>query len=319
METNNVSNSINKKTEFAFSAIMFFAPLIKANLKSNNKLSKEDKIFVNWYIKFWYINIILLLIAIVLWVLQFTLWNLILKKISIGIFVLLALLLVVWTILISLWKNINNSNSLENLEWDVDFNRLFYFIPVYNIYLWYKDHQFEWEHSMIKCGIFLRSIFVLMAIFVMNNYVNAIVLILILFVIVCNVSWIKFWSKRDKFFNKVFFKNPEEIWWYVSGTFFSLFNKKWLKDNIIEQKKQFEFLFKTDNKQIIFEYILMLLLCLCGMYVWIKNKMYFLFIADVLIILRYFIMFVRWKHLPHLPIFRWISSAFFSLNITKNE
>ena len=53
METNNVSNSINKKTEFAFSAIMFFAPLIKANLKSNNKLSKEDKIFVNWYIKFW--------------------------------------------------------------------------------------------------------------------------------------------------------------------------------------------------------------------------------------------------------------------------
>ena len=318
METN-VNNSVNKKTEFAFSAMMFFAPLIKSNIRTNSNLSDEDKVFVNWYIKLWYINIILLVIAIVLWVIQFSIWNLIIQRISIGVLILLALSLIVWTILISLWKNINLNNTLDNSEWNVDFNKLFYFIPVYNIYLWYKNHQFEWENSMIKCGIFLWSVFILLAVFIRNPYIDTILLVFILFVIVCYISWIKFWVKWDSFFNKIFFKNPEEIWWYVSGTVFSLFNKKWLKDSITEQKKQFEFLFKVDNKQIIFEYVLMWLLCLCGMFVGIKYWKYTLFVCDFLIILRYFIMVVKWWHLPHLPIFRWISSIFFSSKIIKNE
>jgi hypothetical protein len=46
MDTNNL-NSVSKKNEFAFCALMFFAPLIKSNIKTNDLLSKEDKIFIN--------------------------------------------------------------------------------------------------------------------------------------------------------------------------------------------------------------------------------------------------------------------------------
>jgi hypothetical protein len=46
METK-INNNTNKKNEFAFSAIMFFAPLIKNNIKKDDNLSQEDKSFIN--------------------------------------------------------------------------------------------------------------------------------------------------------------------------------------------------------------------------------------------------------------------------------
>jgi hypothetical protein len=46
METKN-QNSLSKKNEFAFCANMFFAPLIKNNLKTDKSLSEEDKHFIN--------------------------------------------------------------------------------------------------------------------------------------------------------------------------------------------------------------------------------------------------------------------------------
>lgn len=314
-----VNNSIDKKTEFAFSAIMFFAPLIKKNIKTNQKLSQEDKLFIKWFIKLWYVNIVLLIIALIFGIIQFRLSNVILQWISIGFLILLALSLVVWTILAAMWKNINFRGDVKNLETKADFDKLFYFIPIYNIYIWYKRHQFEWENSTIKCSILLLVLFTLLAILIRSFYVNIIVLIFILFVIVCSVSWITFWNKWTNVLNKSFLKNPEEIWWYFSWVFFSFFNKKWVKENIEEQKKQFEFLFKIDNKQIILEYVLMLFLCIFGIYIWIKYGEYSLLTWDVLIILRYWLMIIKWKHLPHLPLFRWITNIFFNSKIIKNE
>lgn len=314
-----VNNSIDKKTEYVFSAIMFFAPLIKRNIKENQKLSQDDKIFITWYIKLWYANIALLVLALVFGVIQFRFGNLFLKRISIGFLVILALSLIVWTILAAIWKNINFHNDIKSLETKADFDKIFYFIPIYNIYIWYKRHQFEWENATIKCGILLLTLFTLSAIFIRNFYVNIIILIFTLFVIVCSVSWIAFWGKWTNILNKSFLKNPEEIWWYFSGIFFSFFNKKWVKENIEEQKKQFEFLFKIDNKQIILEYVLMLFLCIFGIYIWIKYGEYSLLTWDVLIILRYWLMIIKWKHLPHLPLFRWITNIFFNSKIIKNE
>ena len=319
MEVKVNNNSIDKKTEFAFSAIMFFAPLIKRNIKINQKLSQDDKVFINWFIKLWYVNIVLLVIALVLGIIQFRLGNLVLQWISIGFLILLALSLVVWTILAAMWKNINFRGDVKNLETKADFEKLFYFIPMYNIYIRYNKHQFEWENSTIKCSILLLALFALSAIFIRSFYVNIAILILTLFIIVCSVSWITFGVKWTEVLNKSFLKNPEEIRWYVSGVFFSFFNKKGVRENIDEQKKQFEFIFKIDNKQIILEYILMLLLCIAGIYVWIMHWDYSLMVWDILIILRYWLMAVKWKHLPHLPIFRWISSIFFNFKMIKNE
>lgn len=314
-----VTNSINRKTEFAFSAIMFFAPLIKNNIKNNQKLTQEEKIFISWFIKLWYINIILLVIAIILWIIWFRTNNIIIQRVDMWVLIFLSILLVIWTILAALDKNLWSINDLKNLDWKADFNKILYFIPLYNIYIWYRNHQFEWENGTIKCGIFFLAIFVLCAVFIRSMYVNLSILALVLLIMICGINWISLWTRRDKFFNEVFVKNPEEIWWYVSGLLLSLFNRKWLKNNIDGQKKQFEFLFKIDNKQIIFEYILLWLLCASGICVWIIYWEYSLLMWNILIVLRYFMMAIKWKHLPHLPIFRWISSIFFRFNKTTDD
>lgn len=319
METK-VNNSIDKKTEFAFSAIMFFAPLIKRNIKENQSLLQDDKIFINWFIKLWYVNIVLLVIAIIFWILQLRMSNSIMQWISIWFLILLALSLVIWTLFAALGKNINFRGDTKNLETKADFDKIFCFIPIYNIYIWYNKHQFEWENTTIKCSILLLALFTLSAVFIRSFYLNIAILIFALFVIVCSVSGITLWHKWTDIINKSFLKNPEEIWWYVSGLFFSFFNKKWVRENIEEQKRQFEFIFKIDNKQIIFEYILMWLLCLFGIYFSIKHWEYALLTWDILILLRYWLMAMKWKHLPHLPLFRWMSNIFFNSNkIKQNE
>lgn len=317
MDTNNL-NSVSKKNEFAFCALMFFAPLIKSNIKTNDLLSKEDKIFINWFIKLWYLNIILLIISIVFRVLQIKTNNIILQKISMWFLILLAICLCTWTILVALNKNIN-PNKTEQINNENNLDNLLYFIPLYNIYIWYEHHQFEWDNSLIKSSILLRTLFTLSSIFIRNTYVNIAILAIILFKITYTLSGISFWKKRDEHINNTFQKNPEEIRWYLTGTIMSLLNKKWIKTNITEKKNIFEFIFKIDNKQIIFEYILLLIICIIWITVWITHEIYFLVIWDIMLIVRYGMMALKWKHLPHLPIFRGITSIFFKSKITKNE
>ena len=317
MDTKN-TNSINKKNEFAFCAIMFFAPLIKNNLKTNESLSNEDKSFINWFIKLWYLNILLLIISIVFWILQFRTNNIIIQRISMWFLILLATSLCIWTLLVALNKNINPNQS-EEINNENNLDKLLYFIPLYNIYIWYDHHQFQWDNSLIKSSILLRTLFTMSSIFISNIYVNISILVLILFKITYTISGLNFWNKRNEHINNTFQKNPEEIRWYLTWAIKSLFNHNWIKTNIIEQKNIFEFIFKIDNKQIIFEYILLWLTCLLWTYVWIIHKIPFLIIWDIMIILRYWIMATKWKHLPHLPIFRGITGIFFKSKITKNE
>ena len=317
MDTNQ-TNSISKKNEFAFSAIMFFAPLIKNNLKTNESLSTEDKIFINWFIKLWYLNILLLAISIIFWVLQIKTNNIILQKISMWFLILLAISLCIWTVLVALNKNIN-TNKTQEIDDKNKLDILISFIPLYNIYTWYDHHQFEWDNSLLKSSILLRTLFTLSSIFIHNSYVNICILVIILFKISYTISGINFGKKWNEYINSSFQKNPEEIRWYITWSIIFLFNKKWLKNNIMEQKHIFEFIFKIDNKQIICEYILLLIICIIWITVWITHNIYFLIIWDIMIIIRYLVMALKWEHLPHLPIFRWITSIFFKSNITKNE
>ena len=274
METKK-TNSINKKNEFAFCAVMFFAPLIKNNLKTNSYLSDEDKSFISWFIKLWYLNILLLTTSIIFRILQIKTNNIILQKISMWFLILLSICLCTETILVALNKNININQQKEISNKDQQ-DILLSFIPLYNIYTWYNHHQFEWDNSLIKSNILLRILFTLSSIFTPNTHINIIILTLIIFKITCILSWINFPKKRNEYMNNIFKKNPEEIRWYLTWLIKALFNKNWIKNNIIEQKNIFEFIFKIDNKQIIYEYILLWLTCICGICIWIINKSYFL-------------------------------------------
>ena len=68
----NVRN--NNKIQLALSSIMFFSPLIKRQLQQEN-IKAEDKKFINWYIKYWNINLVILAIIIISWTISYFIGN----------------------------------------------------------------------------------------------------------------------------------------------------------------------------------------------------------------------------------------------------
>jgi hypothetical protein len=64
----------NKKIQLALSSIMFFSPLIKKELW-REALIQQDKIFIDWYIKCWNINLGILLLIIISWAMSYFLEN----------------------------------------------------------------------------------------------------------------------------------------------------------------------------------------------------------------------------------------------------
>jgi len=312
-KNNNIEN--NKKIWYALSALMFFAPLIKYNLKSDDSISQWDKVFINWFIKLWYLNIILVVLAIISQLIYMNTKTPIYQTIKTWIFILVVVLLFIWSLLAIFKKNINLSNS----EWKTDYDKILGFVPLYNIYLWYEKHDFDGENSYIKFGIFLRSLFSICLILFENKYVNIFFLLLILMCTISTVIWINFWEKWKKIINNLFQKNPEEIRGYVVWLLISFFNKDWLNTNITKQKNYFDFLFKLENKQIILEYVLFWVISISLIVIWIAYMKYQLLLWLIIITGRYLIMIINWNHVPHIPILKEITNIFFKNKLIKNE
>lgn len=71
METN-IKN--NNKIQLALSSIMFFSPLIKKILQQVT-INTQDKQFINLYIKYWNINLIILALILISWIISYLLEN----------------------------------------------------------------------------------------------------------------------------------------------------------------------------------------------------------------------------------------------------
>lgn len=312
MEEKNQNIGKNIKTEFALSAILFFSPFLKNPLQNNQKLSQEDKSFVYWFIKVWYINIFILILSIICEIIYLKTWNELFKKLA-------TIILIILIILISIlcWFAISNKSINKNKMTQANNEIFFNFIPIYNIYNRYKKHDFENKNSILKESILLRTIFSIYLIFFQNIIVTFILFFYIIFRIIATVNWIWISEKYSTIMDKLFKKNPEEIRWIISWFILWLFSKDTISEKIENKKKDFEYLFKLDNKQIILEYILFWLIYTFLIYKGINTRNWYLISWLILIWTRYFIMIIKWKHLPHLPILKWITNIFFKNK--KNE
>lgn len=316
MEEQNNSKIVNiRKIWYALSALMFFAPFVKFSIKSDESFSQWDKTFINWFIKLGYINIILIILAMIFRFTFMSTKNPIYQSIMKWIIIAIIWVLVIWSCLAFFKKNINLTNS----EWKAEYDKIFSFIPLYNIYLWYDKHDFEWWNISIKFGIILRSLFSISLIIFQNKYINIVFVLLILICMISAVAWIDFWEKWKNFINNLFQKNPEEIRGYISWSLASLFNKDWLNTNITRQKNYFDFLFKLEDKQIILEYVLFWLISISLIVIWFAYNKYQLLLWLFIIVGRYLIMIINWNHAPHIPILKEITNIFFRNKLIKNE
>ncbi len=324
----NIRTTDNKKTELSLSAIMFFSPLIQNMLKKNKKISPEDKAFVAWSIKLGYLNIFLLAITIVLQVMFYLTKIGITQTISTVTMIILAISLVIWSIYAISGKSIFNSdknNFNSNINSDKNNNEniinnkleiLSYYIPLYNIYLRYKNHKFDNPDMILKESILRWSLLAIIFVAVQNQVTNWVVITLLWIRIIALMNDIDISISIKQKINKLFKKNPEALRWYISGTITTIFNKKSIEENIITQKANYELLFKASNKQIILEYTILDLLIIRWLYTWYITNNTALIFALLFISSRYLIMLIKRNHLPHIPAIREITSVFFK-NKTK--
>lgn len=301
----------NNKIELSLSSIMFFSPLIQNLLKKNNNISPEEKVFIKWFIKVWYFNITLLITTIVLQIIYYMTKTWVYQTFSIAISSILALSLLIGSIYAISNKAIIKTKTQSETKENNKLELLLNYIPIYNIYLWYKKHDFENPDTILKESIIIRWLYSIIFITANNPQINRTILIILLVRIIMLMNDINYWEKMKNFINKLFKKNPEELRWYITWTVAWIFGKKTIKESINTQKNKFELLFKTENKQTLLEYIILFGAWIYWLYHWYVSNNLILMFSILFITSRYIIMIIKWNHVPHIPVLRWITQLFF--------
>lgn len=310
----------NTKTQLSLAAALFFSPLVNNMLKKNTRnLSEEENNFVHGYIKLGNIMILFGLVAIISGVMNYLF---VLKALdviyTVSIFILVFLLLIsVVSILsdISLWKWRDykiQTYTIEGNKKDI----ILKYLPFYNIYLRYKAHSFEKPNRWVKESLILWTIFSLASILGSVN-ISIILLILIILRIACIMSDVDFVSiKIKQRLNILFLKNPEELRWYVTGLvvylakslvhIFAKMQPYTLQTEITKEKTIYSGIMDIQgNTSLIAEYILWILLTIGLAYIIkIDFTVRTYYVGCWLLVGRYLVMALQWKHLPHLPIAR---------------
>ncbi len=310
----------NTKTQLSLAAALFFSPLVQNILnKSAWDLTDKDKDFVRGYIKFWYITLLFWLITITTWILNYVFTLNILSVIyTVSIFILIFLLVIS---IVSILSDISlvKWGDYQIKTYTVEGNKkdiIFKYLPLYNIYLRYKIHCFDKPNRRIKESLLLWTVFFLVSIFG-NIFLSSTMLIIIIFRVAALMSDIDFLNMNIKqHLNALFFKNPEEIIWYITGfvsyliksithTIFKMQPYSLATEITREKESYSHIMIIKGNPSIIIEYILWIFLTSGLIYFIHPNFSIRTYYASIwLFISRYVIMALQLRHLPHLPIAR---------------
>lgn len=315
---NNTNINKNNKIELALASLMFFAPLIKFNLKNRTDIQNEDQNFINGFIKLWLINIVLLILWVAFETLFYFTTTTVFDIFWTSILVWLAILILIECIFVICEKNIIHTSWIETNSdsWNDVIKICLNYLPLYNIYIWYKKHDFEWENMSLKESIILRWLFSVLLVITQNKYILISFWVLTLINMISNIFHINFGIKFDNFISNIFKKNPEEIRWSIIWLLISPFSWKSISETITDQKLKYSLIYKLDHKQILLELIILILLWCGWIYIWLKTWNYVLITGTFLILSRYWIMLIKWKHMTHIPIIKELTSIFF---ISKNK
>lgn len=312
------------KVQLSLAALMFFSPLVSNMLKKDNlELNNEDNKFIKWYIRLGNYLLIILWVTIISWILNYNIQSDIINVIYSLSIISLTTMLVVWTISILTDTNI--------LSWDKKLVDLYYenvtsdkkevltnYTPIYNIYLWYTQHNFNQPNLLIKESILAWLIFIILWFFT-NTFWASTFLIIIIIRIASLMWWIDFVSPQiKKIINRLFTKNPEEIRWYIKGSIMYLYNKvtdqlnkKEIGYFIDKEKEEFGLLYKIqlhNSIKIKIQYIMFIITfgyLIQQAIVDLNQRI--VVIPWLIFIWRYLVMLIKREHLPSLPIYKEIT------------
>lgn len=295
------------RNQLALASLFFFRPLTKWMIRKNwFNLDSNDKSFIEWYIKIWLLASLLLLIYIAIVFSKYYIWESILDPISKILIIVILAVIIFWVIWI--FSNISIGEKISTNTTVISKKNIFLtYFPLINIYSRYNNHNFDKPDLINKESIILRTIFTIL-LATGNLFVTAIILITIIVRFVSLLMWIEvFGNKFKENINKIFHINPEEIRWYISWSILYIFKKKEnqqkVQDLIENEKADYQKLYNTkDIFHIKVQYILLIVLLWTMIYfnTWNINLIIFVWI----ILFRYAIMQVKWKHLPSIPLIK---------------
>lgn len=323
MEENNKEFQINNKHIFSLAAVMLFAPFIPFILKSwDYELSENDKLFINWYVKYWLLLDLILWLAAIVWIINIlNNFVIILNYISQILLIIGLAWIIFWIFYVFSDKPMFLSKSLKedyfkNIRaWNIDI--LFYFLPIYNFYLWYFGKQDIKSYWWIKESVIISCFWILLYLITWSFYINILFIFIYIVRIISLIWWIDFVPDHIKEkLDKLFEKNPEEMYWYLKWTakyFIDKIKSKWHELNnapqvyITNAKKEFvDVVDLSWNKIIIIEYAILTIIAVYELYYLFYELRYMVwafiyFIPTMILIWRYVVLLSN-KKAVYLPV-----------------
>ncbi len=309
----------NNRIQLSLAASMFFAPFVKSLIKKTHfELSSEDEQFVQGYIRLGFLTLLALFVTIASAIALYFFTNVVflwIYKISVVLLVALLLLGTFGTLAnIQILQESGESFHYQKIKNDKS-DIFISFLPIYNIYLWYKLHDFDHPYRRAKESILWWTLFVIFALLTKNAIVTGFILTIIIIRVASLMSWIDvFDSSIKKHINKIFYKNPEELWWYVRWIVVFRVQKFTVKNNqkisfkqsIQKEKETMQHLFSIQNKALLAQYIIGVILLwgwfFLGSYSANQRENRVVIMTIILLWGRYSLMLIKWRHMPQIPI-----------------
>ncbi|MDD3262542.1 MAG: hypothetical protein PHR61_01740 [Candidatus Absconditabacteria bacterium] len=310
------ANNQSLKIQLSLASLMFFSPFVKYLIKTSNfELDNKDNDFVQSYISLGWINIVLLLLALVTGLASYFYFIPIIETIY---QIIIGLLIIVLTIgcigAITETKIINsvysNKNTLEEFNNTNKIHTILGYLPGYSIYLWYNKHDFEKPDLLIKESFVMWILFGISC-FIPIQIISIFVFVAIVVRIVSLLGNINIVSKKiSEFISSLFYKNPEEIWGYIWGSIVFVlhgnYNLPYWKLLVENTKKEYQYLYDIKKfGSIQRQYGLLLVgIVLILLQVDLGNISGLAVISIILILIRYGIMIFVWGRSPAIPLMR---------------
>jgi len=316
------TNNQSLKIQLSLASLMFFSPFITHLIKTNDfEMDDKDYDFVQSYISLWWINIGLLLLALISGLVSSFYFIPVLTTVYQVIVWILITLLTIWCIgaiteIKIIKSSLSNKDDFPEYNNTDKLNTILSYLPGYSIYLRYNKHSFDKPDFLLKESIIMRILFGISC-FIPNPFVAVFIWIIMLIRIVSLIWNVNIISKSiSDFLSSLFYKNPEEIWGYVWGSivfvFHGNYNRPYRKLLIENTKKEYQYLYDIKKFGTIqWQYWLALIsivLILRQVDLW--HISWLAIIAILLVLMRYSIMLFVWGRSPALPIFRELVTLF---------
>lgn len=296
---------------YAIASVMFFSPFVKNSIESED-FSEDEKIFINGYVKIWFV--ILIILAIVLLVALANLFevNQILTRItniwSLSIFVISVFSVFACANELCMWWPNESINQEIQQKWQI----LKAYTPIINFILRFRQENYNMPYRWLKESILLRTCFIFGTLLLWNSFGIWVftVITIRLVLLMLNIDIIPLSVKKA--INSLFSCNPWEISAYIFAPIVSSI-KKADYETILYARKQWYTQWQSFWIWIILQYVLFIWM-LFVLYRWITISLYniVLLIAMVLWIIRIIIFYKNKKSLLRIPILSEITSLAFN-------